>query len=161
MKHPFQEINKELRDAELIGIDAPLPEYTGRGQVGLLVGLQDVSLDSVLIGVLPSVLGVYQCPFLNVWGSSIAYAGPHPTFRAPLPQEFRASFMIERTEQLSRPEKTCRRKRRFRRRPCLCPLSPSGWGGDNRQQHGHRHHHQIQQQCQKQETPRLTLGSRS
>ena len=35
MKHPLQEINKEFRDAELIGIDAPLPEYTrGGGTAG-------------------------------------------------------------------------------------------------------------------------------
>ena len=63
-----------------MGYDASLPEYTGGGQVGLLVGLQDISLDPVLIGILPFGLGVYQCPFVDVWGSSLAFAGPHPSF---------------------------------------------------------------------------------
>ena len=62
----------------MVGFDAPRPEYTRGGQVSLLVGLQDISLDPVLTGILPSGLRVYQCPFVDVWGSSIACAGPHP-----------------------------------------------------------------------------------
>ena len=76
----MKEINKELGDAEMIDVDTPLPEYTRKGHVGILVGLQDVSLDPILIGVLPSGLGVYQRPFVDIWGLSIAYAGPHPLF---------------------------------------------------------------------------------
>ena len=81
-KYPLQEVHQEFRDAEL-GLDTPLLEYTGGGQVSLLVGLQDISLDPVLIGILHSVLRVYQCPFFDVWGSSIAFAGPHPSFHNP------------------------------------------------------------------------------
>lgn len=87
-KHPLQEIHKELRDAEL-GFDPPLPEYTG---VSLLVGLQDTDR-----------LGVYQCPCVDVWGSSTAFTGPHPSFQAPDPQELRS---VTRMEQTSRPEKS-------------------------------------------------------
>ena len=48
------------------GFDAPLPEYTGGGEVSLLIGLQDKSLDPVLLEILHSLLGVYQCPFVDV-----------------------------------------------------------------------------------------------
>ena len=143
MEHPLK-INKELRDAKMIDVDTPLPEYTRGGYLGILVGLQDVSLDPILIGMLPSGLGVYQCPFVDIWGSSIAYAGPHPSFRAPHIEEFGVSLMIEGVEGLSRPEKSRRRKRWSRRRPCLCLWSPAGWGGDNQGSHRHRHRHQHQ-----------------
>ena len=75
MKHPLQEINQELREMEMVDMNAPFPKFTGGGSVGILIGLQDVSLDPILIGTLPSGLGVYQCLFVDVWGSSIAYAG--------------------------------------------------------------------------------------
>ena len=61
----LQEVPQEFRDVAL-GFNAPLLEYTGGGQVSLLVGLQDISLDPVLIGILPSGLGVYQCPFVDI-----------------------------------------------------------------------------------------------
>ena len=127
-KYPLQEVHQEFRDAKL-GFDTPLPEYTGGGQVSQLVGLQDISLDPVLIGILPSGLGVYQCPFVDVWGSSIAFAGPHPSFHIPQPQEYGASFTISGMENLSRPQKLGNKKKRFRRRLCLCLSSPRGGGG--------------------------------
>ena len=85
-RYPLQEVQQELRNAKG-GFDAPLPEYTGGGEVSLLIGLQDISLDPVLLEILPSGLRVYQCPFVDVWGSSIAFAGPHPSFHVPQPQE--------------------------------------------------------------------------
>ena len=145
----------------MIDVDTPLPEYTGQGQVGILVGLQDVSLDPVLIGVLPSGLGVPPCGCLG-----FEHRLPWPPtlhFELPTPQEFGILLMIEGAEQLSTPKKTSRRKRRFRRRPCLCPPSPAGWGGSDQEKHRHRqrYQHQHQQQHQQQEMPRLSLGSRS
>ena len=56
MKHPLQEINLELRDMEMVDLNAPLPKFTRGGSVGILIGLQDVSLDPILIGTLPSGL---------------------------------------------------------------------------------------------------------
>ena len=128
-KHTLQEIHQELRNIRL-GFDAPLQEYTGGGQVSSLVGLQDISLDPVLIGILPSGLGVYQCPFVDIWGSSIAVVGPHPSFRAPQTQESGALFIVSRMEKPTRPGKSGYKKPRFRRRPCLC-LSPAAGGGGN------------------------------
>ena len=55
-KHPLQEINQELRDTEMVGEDTSLLLFTGGGKVRILVGLQDVSLDPVLIGTLTSGL---------------------------------------------------------------------------------------------------------
>ena len=69
--------------------------------MSLLVGLQDISLDPVLIGILLSGLGVYQCPFVDVWGSSIAVASlpfvpssPNPGIRS-----FVCSFQDRETHQ--------------------------------------------------------------
>ena len=116
----------------------PLPEYTGGEYVGILVGLQDVSLNPMLIGMLwTRISGVQALPTLA------------PTlFRASHLKEFGVSLMIEGAERLSRPEKSGRRKRRSRRRPCLCLLSRPGWGGENRGSHRHRHQHQHQHQQQ-------------
>ena len=36
VEHPLKEITKELRDAEMIDVYTPLPEYTGGGHVGIL-----------------------------------------------------------------------------------------------------------------------------
>ena len=65
-----------------------------------------IALNPILIGVLSSGLAVNPCPFVDVWGSSITYTGPYPSFRAPHLKECGVSLMIEGAEQLSRPEKT-------------------------------------------------------
>ena len=65
-EHPLKEINKEVRVAKMIDVDTPLPKYAGGGHMGIHVGLSDVSLHPILIGMLPSGLGVYQCPFVDV-----------------------------------------------------------------------------------------------
>ena len=83
-KHPLQEIHEELRN---IGINATLPEYTGGGQVSLLVGLQDISLDPVLNRDSTLWTQGLPVPLVDIWGSSITVAGPHPSFRAPQTQE--------------------------------------------------------------------------
>ena len=108
----------------------------------------------ILIGILPSGLGVYQCPFVDIWGSSIAVAGPHPSFRAPKTQESGASFVVSRTEKPTRPVKSGYKKQRFRRRPCLYLSPATGGGGNSPHNHGHR-------QQQQQTTLRLSLGWRS
>ena len=79
-KQSLKEVNKELRRSGLIDQHIPLPKHAVRGNVRVLVGIQDIQLDLVLIAVLPSGIGVYRCPFVEVWGSQIAFAGPHPFF---------------------------------------------------------------------------------
>ena len=69
--------------------------------MSVLIGLQDISLDPVLLGILPSGLGIYQCPFVDVWGSNIAFAGPHPSFQVPQPQEYEALPTVPGTKNLS------------------------------------------------------------
>ena len=131
-RYPFQEVQQELRNVKG-RFEAPLPEYTRGGEVSVLIGLQDISLDPVILGILPSGLGIYQCPFVDVWGSNIAFTGPHPSFQAPQPQENGALPAVSGTEYLSRPEKSGRKKKRFRRRPCLCLSSPGeGVGSTHR-----------------------------
>ena len=54
----------------------------GGGAADILIGIKNVSLDPVLLGILPSGLGVYRSPFKDIHGSSIVYGGPHPSFTA-------------------------------------------------------------------------------
>lgn len=75
-KQFLEEVSMELRSSELIDPSIPLPEYAGGGNVGILVGIQDVRLDPVLLRTLPSRVGVYQFPFVDIWGLSLAFAVP-------------------------------------------------------------------------------------
>ena len=161
-RYSLQEAQQELRNIKG-GFDAPLPEYTGGGEVSVLIGLQDISLDPVLLDILPSGLGVYQCPFVDVWGSNIAFAGPHPSFQDPQPQEYGASPTMSGTEYLSRPEKSGRSKKRFRRRPCLCRSSPGGGGWVDPQHPRHTDNSSSikQPHCPQSETLRPCLGTRN
>ena len=77
-KQNLQEVNDELRASNFFEPTIPLPKYAGGGDVGILVGIQDVQLDPVLVCVLPSGTGLYRCPFVDIWGSQFAYGGPHP-----------------------------------------------------------------------------------
>ena len=75
--YQLNEVNEELRELGMINLETPLPEYAGGGDVGLLIRIQNVQFDPVLLGMLPSGIG---CPFVDKWGSSLAFAGPHPSF---------------------------------------------------------------------------------
>ena len=81
-KQSLHKVNKELRETGYLDPNVPLPKHAAGGDVGILVGIQDVQLDPVLIAVLPSGTGVYRCPFIDMWGSQIAFRGPHPSFTA-------------------------------------------------------------------------------
>ena len=72
--------NQGVEEIGLVDPTIPLPEFAGGGPVGLLVGIQDIRLDPILLGTLPSGIGVYQCPFVDICGSLLAFAGPHPSF---------------------------------------------------------------------------------
>ena len=91
-KQSLKEVNKELRSFGLVDQHTPLPRYAAGGSVGVLMGKQDIQLDPVLIAVLPSGIGVYRCPFVDMWGSQIANAGPHPSFSTPTAKVFSSSL---------------------------------------------------------------------
>ena len=55
---------------------APLPPYAAGTSVGLLIGIKNNKLDPTLIEVLPSGIGVYKSPFVDIFGSNIIFAGP-------------------------------------------------------------------------------------
>ena len=57
-----------------------LPPYAAGSSVKLLIGIKNNKLDPTLIEVLPSGIGVYRSPFVDVFGSDIIFAGPHATF---------------------------------------------------------------------------------
>ena len=50
MKQDLNEVNEELRATSLLEPSVPLPRYAGGGDVGILLGIQDVQLDPVLVG---------------------------------------------------------------------------------------------------------------
>ena len=127
-KQSLKEVNKELRRSGLIDQHIPLPKHTAGGNVGVLVGIQDIQLDPVLIAVLPSGIGVYRCPFLDVWGSQIAFAGPHPSFIAPIANSYSSSMFSRVTRTPMETEKKKTKPRESRRNPRLCHFAPTGCG---------------------------------
>ena len=58
----------------------PLPFSIRGSPVGLLIGLQNITMNPVLIGILPSGLGVYRSVFTDVYGSNISFGGPQPFY---------------------------------------------------------------------------------
>ena len=77
-KYDLTAINYECQ--QTFGQSWSLPAFTGGASVALLIGIQNVSLDPVRIGILPSGVGVFQSPFKDIFGSNICYAGPHQSF---------------------------------------------------------------------------------
>ena len=77
-RYDLHTINQEFQ--HVYGNTLPLPAFTGGDAVSLLIGLQNVLLDPIRIGVLPSGIGVFQSPFKDVFGSNICYGGPHKVF---------------------------------------------------------------------------------
>ena len=80
-KYDLSPINTEAR-RHIAEIDdqTTLPNTIGGCEVDLLLGIKDVSLDPVLLGMLPSGVGVYRSPFTDKNGSRICYGGPHEVF---------------------------------------------------------------------------------
>ena len=138
----LKEVNKELRKFGLVDQHTPLPRYAAGGSVGVLVGIQDVQLDPVLIAVLPSSIGIYRCPFVDMWGSQIAYAGPHPSFNTPYCQQDQFMRLL-RAPSNSRKEK--KRNRESRRNLFLCHFAPPGCGDGNAALGAVRHRQHRQQ----------------
>ena len=139
-KQSLHQVNEELRETGFLDPTVPLPKHAGGGDVGILVGIQDVQLDPVLIAVLPSGTGVYRCPFIDMWGSQIAFGGPHPSFTASTNNSPRSSMFTRLSTRPADPDMTTRR---YRRNPDLRHLAPPGWGDSAR---GLMRHRPINQQ---------------
>ena len=73
-RYDLSSINLEVCQTEELGLtDSALPPFVGGSSVDLLIGIQDVSLDPVLIWVLPCGLGIYRSPFTDIHGSNICF----------------------------------------------------------------------------------------
>ena len=71
-KYDLSHINQEIENLDDPKIPSgPLPPSFGGSQVRLLIGIQNVELDPILLGILPSGLGIYQSPFTDIHGSNI------------------------------------------------------------------------------------------
>ena len=121
----LDEVNEEMRATGLLEPTVPLPRYAGGGDVGILLGIQDVQLDPVLVGVLPSGTGLYRCPFVDMWGSQFTYGGPHPSFSASTSVGHMSSMFTRISTTAPKKNKTTRK---VCRNPVLCHFAPPGWG---------------------------------
>ena len=147
-RQDLQEVNTELQCSGLIDPSLPLPDYTAGGDVQVLVGLQDVRLDPILIAVLPSGIGVYRCPFKDIWGSQIAYAGPHPSSYTA-DDYYGSTFFVNVGRKPDLQPRRNNSTRESCRNPDLCLPAPPGWGGAalSTDRHRPRQHSIITQTC--------------
>ena len=141
-KQSLKEVNKELKRSGLIDQHTPLPKYTAGGSVGVLVGIQDVQLDPILIVVLPFGIGVYRCPFVDAWGSQIAFAGPHLSFTATTANSYSSSMFSRVMRMPAETEKQRTKSWESCRNPRLCHFAPPGWGDSAQGPERHRPHQQ-------------------
>ena len=94
-------INQEVRSSSTeIDPSEPLPTKVGGGPVKLLIGISDVALDPIKIGTLESGIGIYRSPFIDKFGSSICYAGPHSSITETNQKSNRASLCAMFTNNL-------------------------------------------------------------
>ena len=121
-KQSLEDVCMELQGSGLIDPNI-LPEYAGGGNVGLLVGIQDVRINPVILVTLPSGVGVYQCLFVNSWGSSLVFAGPHPSFQSTRVETASAAMIIH---LLSAPQ-SAREARKTASEVSRSQCSLTGW----------------------------------
>ena len=80
-KYRTDEIVKEFKQyANPTLTSDPVPPYIAGTEVHLLLGIKNTHLDPTLITILPSGVGVYKSPFVDIHGSRIIFAGPHSSF---------------------------------------------------------------------------------
>ena len=80
-RYDLSEINEEYRSNKIHPYNGePLPEYAAGDEVKLLIGIKNNHLNPTLITILPSGVGVYKSPFVDIFGSRVIYAGPHSSF---------------------------------------------------------------------------------
>ena len=79
-EHSPEELNEEVYNAGIVDRSEPLPKKEGRAEVGLLLGITSTRIDPVLVHTLPNGLGIYRTPFVDQYGSQLAFGGPHQIF---------------------------------------------------------------------------------
>ena len=80
-KYDLSEIVHEFRSKSTKSDKyAPLPPYAAGTSIKLLIGIKNNKLDPTLVVVLPSGIGVYKSPFVDIFGSNIIFARPHTAF---------------------------------------------------------------------------------
>ena len=75
-RYYWNEVNEEVMKSGKLE-DVPLPKYVGGQSVDILIGIKSVDLAPKFLFKLNSGLGVYSCPLMDIFGSSIAYGGSH------------------------------------------------------------------------------------
>ena len=73
----FTDISEEVRNSGHLDPSTLLPHYAGGKQVDILIGIKSPALVPQLLFWLPSGIGIFKMPFVDKFGSSIAYGGSH------------------------------------------------------------------------------------
>ena len=90
-KWDLSRVNSEvLEKYKDIGV---LPEYNGGDEIHILIGIRDPELQPKQIGALDAGTGIYKSAFVDMFGSDVIIAGPHPSFNSSLDQDY--SYMAE------------------------------------------------------------------
>ena len=110
-KQSLKELNKELLSFGLVDQHTLLPRYAVGGTAGVLVGIQGVQLDLGLIAVLPSGIGVYRCPFVDMRRVTDRLRRGTPVFSTATANTFN-SLMFSR---LIRTPSTLRKEKKYTR----------------------------------------------
>ena len=80
-RYDLSEINAEYRSNKSHPYNGePQPEYAAGDEVNILIGIKNIHLNPTLITILPSGVGVYKSPFVDIFGSRVIYLGPHSSF---------------------------------------------------------------------------------
>ena len=81
------------------------------------------------MGTLPSGIGIYQCPLVDILRSLLAFASPHPSFQSSRAEIASVLMMIHLLDTPTLPMNPERRHRRSRRTHfCVTSLQ---WHGVN------------------------------
>ena len=80
-RYDLREINEEFKSNTVHPYQGEaLPLYAAGDEVKLLIGIKNNHLNPTLVTILPSGVGVYKSPFIDIFGSRLIYAGPHSVF---------------------------------------------------------------------------------
>lgn len=74
-RYTWDSVNKECLSLGKLDASQKLPFEVGGRSVDILIGLKNSDLQPKFLFSLPSGLGLYQCPFMDRWGSNLAYGG--------------------------------------------------------------------------------------
>ena len=76
-KYSWNMLNREARNWNIVADSEVLPSYVGGQEVDMILGIKSSELVPSLEYTLPSGIGLYRCPFVDTFGSRLAYGGSH------------------------------------------------------------------------------------